>query len=98
LLPARPGTLPTLPDEVVVDAVKDEVDPGAVAGAVVEVEEDQQESLEHALRTTNASLIMTTAELPRRTEIKTTATRMAGTTHPIMTAPTAVIRTSFTTS
>jgi len=90
--------LPTLPDEVAVDAVVEEVDPDAVAAGVAEVDKDQQVSSGHILRMTNDSLVIKTAELPRHMEIKITAILMDGTTHPIVTARTAVTRTSFMTS
>ena len=48
-----------------------EADLDAVEAEAVVVEEDQQVSLEHVPRMTRDSLRMTTAALPRRTEIKT---------------------------
>ena len=100
---ARPDTSPTtsltLPDEVAVtDAVVEEVDPDTVVARAAEEADAQQASLEHVPITTSDSLGMMMAELPRCMEIKTTATPMTGTINPTTTAPTAAIRTSFTTT
>jgi len=63
----KPATSPTLPDREV-DAVVEEEVPDEVVAVMAAVDRDQQASLEHILRMTSDSLVMTTAQLPRCTE------------------------------